>query len=146
MTTIQLLGAAAVPSIVGIVEAMKSAGLPARWAPIAAIILGTAAALCTALQASYPWLQAVPIGAGIGLAAVGLHGGLSNTVHYNSNPQTTTAPNGGGSPVVRRAPKRRSRGVPEPSAPKVEIPATKILWQHDHPPDAGDQEDAADGS
>lgn len=66
------LGVAAVPLILGIVEVAKRAGLAARYAGVAALVLGTGLGIAVATETGDTSLLAGGIGgASVGLAAAG---------------------------------------------------------------------------
>jgi len=76
MTSSTLLGAGAVPLIAGIVQILKSAGVPTRLAPLTALALGLAAGLVSVWQTGTgqtSWAAAVVLGISWGLAASGLY-------------------------------------------------------------------------
>lgn len=67
-----------VPVVLGIVQAIKLAGLPTRWAPITAVLLGIAGAF---LIGGWVFSGAVALqGIIAGLSAAGLWSGVSSTV------------------------------------------------------------------
>jgi hypothetical protein len=92
MNPTELLGAASVPAILGLVEALKTAGLPARWAPLAAVALGILASAATFLELQWPLLHALLAGAGIGLAASGLYSGFAKPFYGPSTLTKATPP------------------------------------------------------
>lgn len=65
--------------IVALVEGAKRLGLPARWAPLAAVLLGLTCAVLSHLGAVVPsvhrWYEAVGGGIVLGLSAAGLYSG-----------------------------------------------------------------------
>lgn len=69
---------AIVPIIVGLVEVMKRLGLPSRWAPLAAVVLGILGGFFFLSPGDAR--QAVLAGLAAGLAAVGLDSGSRTTV------------------------------------------------------------------
>lgn len=73
-------GVLAVPLIIGLVEAAKRGGLPARWSAPLAIALGLALRLSYQLAAGpaelLSWLDALVQGLALGLAASGLYSGV----------------------------------------------------------------------
>ena len=69
----------AVPLIVALVQLLKGQGLPARWAPLASVVLGVVLAIAALVAEQYPeaggWLGAILLGVILGLAASGLYSG-----------------------------------------------------------------------
>lgn len=65
--------------IVALVEGAKRAGLPVRWAPVLAVLLGLACGLLTQAAAVAPrvhiWYEAAGAGVALGLSAAGLYSG-----------------------------------------------------------------------
>jgi hypothetical protein len=93
-TTNTLMSTAMVPLIIGVIHVLKSSGLPSRFAPLAALAIGTGASLLCAWQTASPgrpvaWAQAITLGLTWGLAAVGL---------YESGSTARQALNGSGNP------------------------------------------------
>ena len=87
----ELYGFAIVPLIVGIVEALKRAGLPSRDAPIVSILCGIAAGFAviyvtTPVPGVHVWVQAVVWGVFYGLSASGLYSGIAK---FASTPAKT---------------------------------------------------------
>lgn len=74
MESIEIFGILAVPLIVGLVEAAKAMGLPARWAALLALALGVLLSMA-ATDAANPLVGAVVRGLALGLAASGLYAG-----------------------------------------------------------------------
>ncbi len=68
-----LLGIAAGPAIVGLVDVLKDCGLPSRYAPLAAVALGILAGLAQQYAPTLSWIQPVVLGIVLGLGAVGLY-------------------------------------------------------------------------
>ncbi|HEY8394161.1 MAG TPA: hypothetical protein VIK92_05110 [Thermaerobacter sp.] len=69
----------AVPLITGVVELLKRQGMPAAWAPLAAIVLGVALSLGYAAAGGSLWFEAVIGGLATGLGSMGLYSGVK---HY----------------------------------------------------------------
>jgi drug/metabolite transporter (DMT)-like permease len=69
---------ALIPVIVTLVGLLGRLGVPARWLPLAAIILGLAGAFVY-IAPNDP-AQAVLVGLVMGLSAVGAYSGVKNTV------------------------------------------------------------------
>ncbi|MHB8645878.1 MAG: hypothetical protein ACYDAR_08850 [Thermomicrobiales bacterium] len=65
--------------IVALVEGAKRAGLPTRWAPMLAVLLGLACGLLAHAAAVAPrvhlWYEAAGAGIALGLSAAGLYSG-----------------------------------------------------------------------
>jgi hypothetical protein len=65
--------------IVALVEGAKRAGLPVRWAPVLAVMLGLACGLLAQLATVAPrvhlWYEAAGAGITLGLCAAGLYSG-----------------------------------------------------------------------
>lgn len=68
---------ALVPLIVSLVSVLRAAGLPVRWLPLAAIILGLAGGFM--YIAPHDPKQAVLAGLVMGTAAIGAYSGYKNT-------------------------------------------------------------------
>lgn len=67
------------PLIVPIVQAIKAAGLPDRFAPIVAVVLGLVLAFAVALGVpgpDQPYVLTVLLGLASGLSAAGLYSGV----------------------------------------------------------------------
>lgn len=79
----QLLGASVVlvPLVVGVIEALKRAGLPTSFAPSAAILLGVGAEfLAAGTVVTSPSIGVtLLLGVGVGLGAAGLYSGAKTT-------------------------------------------------------------------
>jgi hypothetical protein len=75
VNTTTILGIAAVPAIMGLVEAATTAGLPKNLAPLAAILLGALTSILSHSTGGISWEQAIAGGIGLGLAASGLYSG-----------------------------------------------------------------------
>lgn len=71
---ITLLDATLVPIIMGLVAAIKSAGLPTRWLPLVAVVLGVIGVWV--YHQNRLWISGIVMG----LAAVGLYSGTRATV------------------------------------------------------------------
>lgn len=61
--------------IVGLMQAVKTAGLPSRWAPLASIALGELLALAYVMAGEMDWLGGLVLGLVAGLTASGLYSG-----------------------------------------------------------------------
>jgi hypothetical protein len=68
-----LYGIFIVPAIVGLTQVAKDTGLPARFAPLLAVLIGGAAGLAQLEQGKLPWIPAVALGVVFGLSACGLY-------------------------------------------------------------------------
>lgn len=70
---------ATIPAILALVTIAKDQGLPTRWAPVLAIVLGVALAIFDALAISQGsvanWYEPVAKGVVLGLSASGLYDG-----------------------------------------------------------------------
>lgn len=69
---------ALVPLVVALVSLLRQIGLPTRWAPLAAVVLGVLAGVV--YVAPHNPAQGVLVGMALGLSAVGLYSGVKNTV------------------------------------------------------------------
>lgn len=120
-----LFGVTIVPGLVGLVQVAKTAGMPARFAPFLAILLGILAGIAQLEQHHWPWIQAATVGVGLGLSAIGLYAGSASllTTQNNTNnagvvtPATTTtgpAPLAGAIPTPQKAgrPRRHNPSTP----------------------------------
>lgn len=78
VSDLTLYGIGAVPLIVALVEVIKETGLPARLAPVAALLLGIVAGEAAQATLTHPvWIQGGVIGVAAGLAASGIYSGVS---------------------------------------------------------------------
>ena len=68
----EIVAIATVPAVVALVELAKGLGLPARLAPLAAVLLGIGAQLLEAVTTGASLTAAVPTGLILGLTASGL--------------------------------------------------------------------------
>ncbi|QIA28227.1 hypothetical protein DYI95_005500 [Thermaerobacter sp. PB12/4term] len=68
--------AVAVPLIAGLVELLKRQGMPTRWAPPVALLLGTALSLGYAVAGQTLWFEALIQGLALGLGSMGLYSGV----------------------------------------------------------------------
>jgi hypothetical protein len=80
MSDITILGIAAVPAILGIVQVLKDAGLPQRLCPLAALLLGAGVGAGQAISAHTDLTHGLVAGVALGLSACGLYSGASNTI------------------------------------------------------------------
>ena len=86
-----LFGVVVVPAVIGLVEVLKQAGLPSKFAPIAAVSFGILAGFAQLEAGKLPWIPAVVIGVSLGLSAVGLYSGISSvSANFTQKPPTTT--------------------------------------------------------
>lgn len=122
MSGTELAAGAAVPGIIGLVQVARMVGLPSHLAPIVAVCLGILVSVGQIYVAQFPWIPAVVAGVGVGLAAVGLHGGTQALVQASR--KASKRPEGGVSsgPVVvpgtsQVAAIRRVRKSPGPRPP-----------------------------
>lgn len=65
--------------IVALVEGAKRAGLPTRWAPVLAVLIGLLCGVLTQIAVVTPrvhiWYEAAGAGIALGLSAAGLYSG-----------------------------------------------------------------------
>lgn len=80
MTNQILFGVVIVPAVIGLVQVCKDMGLPARYAPAAAVLFGILAGMAQLYSTSWPWIQAAVIGIALGLSAVGLYSGTTTAL------------------------------------------------------------------
>ncbi len=70
--------------IVALVEGAKRAGLPVRWAPVLAVLLGLVCGLLAQAAAVAPrvhlWYEAAGTGIALGLSAAGLYSGTKTVL------------------------------------------------------------------
>jgi len=86
MTDFQIYDVAIIPMILAIVELFKRIGLPAKFSPIIAAVLGLIIGIVY-LDASVK--ESIIVGLMLGLSATGLYSGTKNVKQINSNkPQT----------------------------------------------------------
>lgn len=71
----------AVPLITAAVELLKRQGMPAAWAPPAALMLGVALSLGYAAAGGSVWFEALIAGLATGLGSMGLYSGVK---HYRA--------------------------------------------------------------
>jgi len=69
---------AIVPLIVGLISVLTGVGMPKKFAPIAALVLGVLAGVFYVAPDNIA--QGALVGAALGLASVGLYSGAKNTV------------------------------------------------------------------
>jgi len=74
--TLQAEYAALVPVLVGMLMALKTAGLPTRYIPTLALSAGILIGL---FLSKWDIVNGLMIGGGIGLSAIGAHSGFKNT-------------------------------------------------------------------
>lgn len=72
---ITLAQSALVPVIIGLVAAVKKVGMPSKWLPITAVLLGVIGVWLANGQET-EWLAGIIVG----LSSVGLYSGVKNTV------------------------------------------------------------------
>jgi sulfite exporter TauE/SafE len=68
-----LAGGTGVTMVIAVVWVLTQAGLPSRFAPIAAIVLAVIGSVLVYFQAQLPWLEAVFAGLTVGLVACGAY-------------------------------------------------------------------------
>jgi hypothetical protein len=71
----EVFGVSAVLVVMGLVQLAKNLGLSPRYAGVLAVLIGVVGSMGYTYQADAPWLQAVYVGAAIGLSAAGLYSG-----------------------------------------------------------------------
>jgi hypothetical protein len=125
MTTDLALAGASLPAIVGLVEAAKSAGLPTRFAPLAALATGELAALAGVYGTGHPWALATSQGVAMGLAASGLYHGTKTVAGPNMRPrrlrETHRSTRNGPQNLSRQPPPTPSTpNQPQPPKPTTE--------------------------
>ncbi|MBV9278615.1 MAG: hypothetical protein JOZ41_00895 [Chloroflexi bacterium] len=98
MSDTQILGIVAVPAILGLVQVLKDAGLPDRFAPLTAVLLGIAAGAGQASAAHTDILSGAIAGLALGLSACGLYSGASNAIGRPFNRGTRAS---GSAPLER---------------------------------------------
>jgi ABC-type uncharacterized transport system permease subunit len=81
---IELYGVGAVALIVGLVQLIKSLGLPAKYAGLVAVALGLAMSLGHAYLADEVAFKAVILGLALGLSAAGLYSTTKNAIEASS--------------------------------------------------------------
>jgi hypothetical protein len=82
MDTTLLFGISAIPAIVGLVQVVKDLGMPANFAPLAAVLFGLLAGFAQLYAGQLAWIPAAVTGVALGLSAVGLYSG-ARTVAAN---------------------------------------------------------------
>lgn len=73
---IEVYGVFIVPLIIGLVEAAKRVGLPSKWSPVLAVVLGLLAGIMLLFPEDLR--QGVVVGLALGLSATGLYSGAKN--------------------------------------------------------------------
>jgi len=86
MTEPTLYGIFIVPAIVGLTQVAKDTGLPAKFAPLIAVLIGAAAGIAQLEQGKLPWIPAIALGIVFGLSACGLYDTAKNVIPNLSNP------------------------------------------------------------
>lgn len=71
-----IYGVFIVPLIIGLVEIVKRAGLPSKWSPVFAVVLGLLAGMLLLFPEDIR--QGVVVGLALGLSATGLYSGTKN--------------------------------------------------------------------
>ena len=80
MTEPTLYGIFIVPAIVGLTQVAKDTGLPAKFAPLIAVLIGAAAGIAQLEQGKLPWIPAIALGIVFGLSACGLYDTAKNVI------------------------------------------------------------------
>lgn len=75
---LEMYGVSAVVLIIAVVQLLKGAGLPAKYAGLAAVALGLAAAWGFGAPAGWPVMQIIVTGLMLGLSAAGLYSTQKN--------------------------------------------------------------------
>jgi len=83
MQGMEVYGIAIIPVIIGLIEVAKAGGLPKRFAPILALVLGILAGIVYVDPESVK--GGVLKGVAIGLASVGLYSGTRNVMMKKQN-------------------------------------------------------------
>lgn len=95
METIATL--ATVPAVIALVTLLKDLGLPSKFSPLAAVLLGVALSILGALSLGIitNWYETVSLGVILGLSAAGLYDGAKavggnkpQTIVVEENPAT----------------------------------------------------------
>lgn len=73
---IEIYGVILVPLILGLVEVSKRVGLPTKWSPVLAVVLGLLAGIMLLFPEDLR--QGVVVGLALGLSATGLYSGAKN--------------------------------------------------------------------
>ncbi|WP_284141054.1 MULTISPECIES: hypothetical protein [unclassified Virgibacillus] len=81
MFGIEAYGVVLIPIIMGLIEVAKILGLPRKYAPLLAVILGVAAGTIYANPDSLR--GGILIGIALGLSSVGLYSGTRNFLYQN---------------------------------------------------------------
>ncbi len=102
-----LYGVAVVPAVIGLTQIAKTAGLPAQFSPIIAVLLGILAGLAEMYGTQWPIIQTIVVGVGLGLSSIGLYSAGSTAYTHVANRNSTAVPPQTSSPVL----------VPTPTAP-----------------------------
>ncbi|WP_246569888.1 hypothetical protein [Lentibacillus saliphilus] len=83
MLQLEAYGVMLIPIIIGITEVAKLAGLPKKFAPLLALVLGIAAGLTYASPGSIK--GGILVGIALGLSSVGLYSGTRTMIIKNNN-------------------------------------------------------------
>lgn len=79
----EIYGIALLPIIISLLEVIKLYKVPTKFIPLISLAIGILIALFFIAPGEYP--KAILIGIQLGLAAVGLHSGVKNTLEKNGN-------------------------------------------------------------
>lgn len=107
-----LYGVAVVPAVIGLTQIAKTAGLPAQFSPIIAVLLGILAGLAEMYGTQWPIIQTIVVGVGLGLSSVGLYSAGSTAYTHVANRNTPASPPQTSSPTLVPTP------VPPPDTTK----------------------------
>lgn len=86
-------GFGAIPIVMGVIEALKQAGLPSRWAGVVSIALGALGGVVFGASLD-AWRVAVPQGLYVGLAASGLYSVIKAGTHPHPSSSSSSPPGG----------------------------------------------------
>lgn len=81
MIVIEAYGITVIPIIIGLIEAAKIIGMPKRFSPVLALVLGIAAGVIYIDPGDIK--GGILIGIAIGLSSIGLYSGTKNTIFRN---------------------------------------------------------------
>jgi len=79
----EIYGIALLPIIIGLLEVIKLFKVPTKFIPLISLAIGILMGIFFIAPGEYP--KAILLGIQLGLAAVGLHSGVKNTLGKNDN-------------------------------------------------------------
>jgi len=79
MDNFTIYSIAIVPMITGLVQLLKLY-IPAKYAPLAALVLGLVVGIANGIQTGWPIFQSIVVGISLGLSAGGLYSGVKKTL------------------------------------------------------------------